>query len=135
MTPQLIFGTASFGMDLTEFQDPSSVQALLKNLQELGIHRLDTGARYPPMKPGRAEELIGETRELSGDFIIDTKVYTDTQTDGSGDLTSEAIEKSLQTSLQRLKKSDGVGPTPMFICVFEESFWLTPILGECPPCA
>lgn len=122
MTPQLIFGTACFGMDMTEFQGPSSVQTLLKNLQEIGIHRLDSGARYPPMKPGRAEELIGETKELSGGFIIDTKVYTDTQTDGSGDLTSEAIEKSLHSSLQRLKKSDGVGPTLTFICALEEFF-------------
>ncbi|MCJ1270486.1 hypothetical protein MMC22_010383 [Lobaria immixta] len=109
MSPQLIFGTASFGMDLTEFQDPQSVENLLKNLQELGIHRLDSGARYPPMKPGRAEELIGETKELRHSFIIDTKVYTNTQTDGSGDLTVEAIEKSLQASLQRLRKPGGWG--------------------------
>lgn len=108
MTPQIIFGTASFGMDLTDFQDPSSVQSLLKDLRKLDVRRLDSGARYPPMKPGRAEELIGETKELSGDFIIDTKVYTNTKTDGSGDLTSEAIEKSLQVSLQRLKRPDGI---------------------------
>ena len=108
MSPQLIFGTASFGMDLTDFQDPSSVQTLLKSLQDLDIHRLDSGARYPPTKPGRAEQLIGETKEFSSGFIIDTKVYTDTKTDGSGDLTIEAIEKSLQASLQRLKISDGV---------------------------
>ena len=122
MTPQLIFGTACFGMDMTEFQDPPSVLVLLKSLQDIGIHRLDSGARYPPRNPGRAEELIGETKELSGGFIIDTKVYTDTQTDGSGDLTSEAIEKSLHSSLQRLEKSDGVGPTLMFICALEEFF-------------
>ena len=67
------------------------------------------------MKPGRAEELIGETEELSGVFMIDTKVYTDTQTDGSGDLTSEAIVRSLHASLQRLKKSDGVGPGLMLV--------------------
>ena len=113
MSPQLIFGTASFGMDLTDFQDPSSVQTLLKSLQDLGVHRLDSGARYPPMKPGKAEELIGETKEFSGGFIIDTKVYTDIKTDGSGDLTIEAIEKSLQASLQRLKISDGVGSALM----------------------
>ena len=113
MSPQLIFGTASFGMDLTDFQDPSSVETLLKSLQDLGVHRLDSGARYPPMKPGKAEELIGETKEFSGGFIIDTKVYTDVKTDGSGDLTIEAIEKSLQASLQRLKISDGVGSALM----------------------
>lgn len=75
----------------------------------MGVQRLDSGARYPPMKPGKAEELIGETKEISGGFIIDTKVYTDIKTDGSGDLTIEAIEKSLQASLQRLQISDGVG--------------------------
>lgn len=121
MTPQLIFGTATFGMDLTEFQDSSSVQSFLKNLQELGIHRLDSGARYPPMKPGRAEELIGESSELSGAFITDTKVYTDTQTDGSGDLTSEAIDKSLHASLQRLRRSNGVGWRLMFISALKQS--------------
>ena len=109
MTPQLIFGTASFGMDMTEFQDLSSVETILKILPDLGIHRLDSGARYPPMKPGRAEELIGETSELSAGFVVDTKVYTDTQKDGSGDLTPEAIEKSVHASLQRLRKPDGVG--------------------------
>ena len=110
MTPQIIFGTASFGMGLTEFQDSSTVRNLLENLQELGIYRLDSAARYPPMKPGRAEELIGETQDISGGFRIDTKVYTDTKTDGSGDLTSEAVERSLLASLQRLK-TDGVRPS------------------------
>lgn len=108
MPPQLIFGTASFGMDLTDFQDPASVQSLLKILQDLGIHRLDSGARYPPMKPGLAEELIGESHELSVGFTIDTKVYTNTQTDGSGDLEIKAVETSMLSSLQRLKQSDGV---------------------------
>lgn len=133
MSPQLIFGTASFGMDMTEFQDPQSVENLLKNLKELGVHRLDSGARYPPMNPGRAEELIGETNEFSQRFTVDTKVYTDTQTDGSGDLTSEGIEKSLQESLQRLRRSDGVGPTLVFIWALEEFSRLTPIMGERPP--
>lgn len=110
MTPQLIFGTASFGMDLTEFQDPPAIQDLFKNLQALGVRRLDSGARYPPMRPGRAEELIGESKELSGNFIVDTKVYTNTQKDGSGDLTIESIERSLSASLQRLK-SDQVCPS------------------------
>ena len=121
MPPQLIFGTATFGMDLTEFQDLSSIQILLKTLRELDIHRLDTGARYPPLNPGRAEELIGKTKELGGGFIVDTKVYTDTRTDGSGDLTSEAIEKSVHASLQRLERSDGVGPSLIFISVLKVS--------------
>lgn len=106
MSPRLIFGTATFGMDMTAFQDASSVHTLLSSLSALGIHRLDTGARYPPMKPGRAEELIGETKELSGRFVVDTKVYTDTSKDGSGDLTDEAIERSVRASLERLGRDE-----------------------------
>lgn len=121
MGPQLIFGTASFGMDLTDFQDSRSLYALYRALQELKIDRLDTGARYPPLQPGRAEELIGETRDVSEGFFIDTKVYTDVRTDGSGDLKSEAIEKSTQGSLQRLKAVEGVSenchPSWLLLCM------------------
>ncbi|KAI8626982.1 putative oxidoreductase [Xylariaceae sp. FL1651] len=108
MAPEIVFGTAGFGMDKTAFQDADSVKSLLKTLQQLGVSRLDTGARYPPLSPGRSEQLIGEARELSRDFIVDTKVFTDTQTDGSGDLTSDAIAKSIDASLQRLQRPEGV---------------------------
>ncbi|KAI1779078.1 putative oxidoreductase [Hypoxylon cercidicola] len=108
MSPQLIFGTAVFGMDLTEFQDVSSVKSVLSTLQTLGIQRLDSGARYPPLNPGRSESLIGEARELSRDFAVDTKVYTDTKTDGSGDLTRDAVRKSAAGSLERLQSPEGV---------------------------
>ncbi|KAF2185673.1 Aldo/keto reductase [Zopfia rhizophila CBS 207.26] len=108
MAAKLIFGTASFGMDLSEFQDVESLKNLLKTLQALNIHRLDSSTRYPPLKPGRSEELIGEARELSRSFIVDTKVYTNTQTDGSGDLSREAMQKSVSGSLQRLQRPEGV---------------------------
>jgi aflatoxin B1 aldehyde reductase len=108
MAPQIIFGTAGFGMDKTAFQDADSVKSLLQTLKDLGISRLDTGARYPPLNPGRSEELLGEAGELSREFVIDTKVYTDTGTNGSGDLTHEAISKSINGSLRRLQKPEGV---------------------------
>ncbi|KAI1073915.1 putative oxidoreductase [Whalleya microplaca] len=108
MAPQLVFGTASFGMDKTEFQDAESVKVLLRTLQELDINRLDTGARYPPLSPGRSEQLIGEAKELSGSFVVDTKVFTDTSNDGSGDLSREAMRKSVSGSLQRLQRQTGV---------------------------
>ncbi|KAI4263557.1 MAG: hypothetical protein L6R42_001296 [Xanthoria sp. 1 TBL-2021] len=95
-------------MDMTDFQDTRSIKELLEALGGLGIYRLDSGARYPPLNPGRAEELLGETSELSHGFIIDTKVYTDTKNDGSGDLTKEAISKSTTASLHRLKAKNGV---------------------------
>ena len=105
MAPRLIFGTATFGMDATEFQDADSVQNLLKVLQDIGIDHLDTGARYPPTRPGKSEELIGDNTELSAAFTLDTKVYTNTQRDGSGDLEGKAVEQSIRSSLQRLKRS------------------------------
>ena len=108
MAPKLIFGTATFGMDATDFQDAESVQNLLAVLRDMAIDHLDTGARYPPMRPGKAEELIGDNRELSAGFIVDTKVYTNTQLDGSGDLGVKAVEDSLQSSLQRLQRPRGV---------------------------
>ncbi|KAI0596656.1 putative oxidoreductase [Biscogniauxia sp. FL1348] len=108
MPPQIIFGTASFGMDMTEFQDVESVKNLLTTLRELGIRRLDSGARYPPLNPGRSEELIGEAREISRDFVVDTKVYTNTANDGSGDLEREAMRRSVAGSLQRLRRPEGV---------------------------
>ena len=113
MSPQLIFGTAIFGQDLTDFQDAAAIEQLLKELQKLGVHRLDSGARYPPRMPGRSEELIGETKDVSGGFVVDTKVITDIQNDGSGDLTPEAIEKSTLASLKRLQRPEGVGQDPI----------------------
>ena len=112
MSPQIIFGIASFGTDRTEFQEASDVLLFLPTLRDLHINRLDIGARYPPLNPGRAEKLIGESEELSSGFLVDTKVYTDTKTDASGDLTSEAIETSLSNSLSRLRRtSEGVCST------------------------
>ncbi|KAI1109544.1 putative oxidoreductase [Nemania sp. NC0429] len=108
MAPQIIFGTAGLGMEKTAFQDAQSVTSLLRTLQDLGIDRLDTGARYPPFRPGRSEELLGEARDVSRDFAIDTKVFTDTKTDGSGDLTREAIARSVEGSLRRLQRPEGV---------------------------
>ncbi|KAI1276425.1 putative oxidoreductase [Xylaria sp. FL0933] len=108
MAPHIVFGTAGLGLDKTSFQDVGSVEHLLRTLRDLGISRLDTGARYPPLNPGRSEQLLGEARELSRDFVIDTKVYTDAQKDGSGDLTREAISKSVNGSLQRLRRPEGV---------------------------
>lgn len=98
-------------MDMTGFQDPESVKTILDTVQELGIQRLDTGARYPPRNPGRSEELIGETKTLllsHGSLTVDTKVYTNVQTDGSGDLTQEAVETSINASLGRLQRPEGV---------------------------
>lgn len=111
MAPQLIFGTATFGMDMTAFQDAETIAPLVEVLKTLGVTRLDTAARYPPFNPGRAEQLVGEGRFSAAGFAVDTKVYTDTKTDGSGDLSLESIEKSVRTSLDRIGAPDGVFTT------------------------
>jgi hypothetical protein len=54
---------------------------------------------------GRSEQLIGEaTHDDLARFVVDTKVFTDTATDGSGDLTEAAIQKSIDASLERLQR-------------------------------
>jgi aflatoxin B1 aldehyde reductase len=103
MAPQLVFGTGVLGMDGTEFQDNDSVTNLLHTLRQLGITRLDTAARYPPFNPGKSEQLIGAASELSDAFVVDTKVYTEVG-DGSGDLAQAAMQKSVDGSLERLKR-------------------------------
>lgn len=102
MPPKLIFGTGGLGMAGTgSFQDAESVRLLMSTLKELEITNLDTAARYPPPSPGLAEQLVGETAD---GFVVDTKVLTDTRTDGSGDLKKETMEKSVNESLGRLKR-------------------------------
>ncbi|KAF9737400.1 hypothetical protein PMIN03_000913 [Paraphaeosphaeria minitans] len=101
MSPKLKFSTSSLGMAPGSFQDTGSVRPLVSTLKELGINHLDTVARYPPPSPGLAEELVGET---ATGFIVDTKLFTDLRTDGSGDLGKEKMEKSFSESLDRLKR-------------------------------
>lgn len=102
-----MFGTGVFGMDGTEFQDSDSVTNLLHTLKQLGINHLDTAARYPPFNPGKSEQLIGAANVPGDAFVIDTKVYTEVG-DGSGDLTNTAIPKSVDGSLERLHRPQGV---------------------------
>ncbi|KUI67991.1 Aflatoxin B1 aldehyde reductase member 2 [Cytospora mali] len=107
MAPQLVFGTGVVGMDGMEFQDGDSVTKLLLTLKDLGINRLDTAARYPPFNPGKSESLLGAAHTLTETFVIDTKVYTEVG-DGSGDLSNAAIQKSVDGSLERLHRPQGV---------------------------
>ncbi|KAK7943519.1 Aldo/keto reductase [Apiospora aurea] len=85
MAPQVIFGTTSLGMPMSaSFQDAETVK-----------------------DPGRVEMLLGENAQLSKKFSVDTKIFTDTATDGSGDLTKDAIDRSTVTSLHRLRREAG----------------------------
>lgn len=96
--PKLIFGAASFGMNFVDLED---VQKVLNYLKENNITHLDTAGRYPPTTPGRSEELLGETKAVSQGFTIDTKILT-LSLYHRGELERSAIEKSINTSLQRM---------------------------------
>ncbi|KAK8085678.1 Aldo/keto reductase [Apiospora hydei] len=99
MAPQIIFGTASLGMPMSAFQDAETVQELLHTLQDLAITRLDSGARYPLTARAEPKSFL-----LSKNFLVDTKIFTDTATDGSGNLTKDAIDRSTVASLHRLRR-------------------------------
>jgi aflatoxin B1 aldehyde reductase len=101
MSPKLIFGTGNLGMAPGSFQDGDSVRPLMSTLKELGITHIDTAARYPPPSPGLSEKLVGGSAD---GFVVDTKVITDTRTDGSGDLERNTMEKSVNESLGRLNR-------------------------------
>ncbi len=103
MAPQLIFGTGTMGMNEVDFKDTASVSSLLQVLKSCGVARIDTAARYPGLFPGRAEELLGQCKDQASDFSIDTKIALDMKTDGSGELTPEAVDKSVSDSLSRLQ--------------------------------
>lgn len=85
MPAQVIFG------DVREL-DPDDLKFAL---QEAGIKRIDTAARY---MNGESEKKVGRAR-LAESFNIDTKVLV-TGASGDGALTPEAIEKSLSNSLE-----------------------------------
>lgn len=100
-SPTLVFGGANIGQD---FPTASSVQALLDFLKKHQITHIDTAARYPPGKFGLSETLLGEVQAANQGFSISTKIFVDPAAgNGEGELTPEAIERSLAGSLGRLK--------------------------------
>ncbi|KAJ7263997.1 NADP-dependent oxidoreductase domain-containing protein [Mycena haematopus] len=97
--PELIFGTANVGSVWTT---PKDISALTQQLLDGGIRRLDTAARYPPSDPGASQRTLGAHSLGSQGFAIDTKILAWTA-DGSGEMTPEAIKKSVNDSLEALK--------------------------------
>ncbi|KAJ6509042.1 NADP-dependent oxidoreductase domain-containing protein [Mycena sanguinolenta] len=97
--PELIFGTANVG---SVWATPEDINKLAHELSDGGIRRLDTAARYPPTNPGESQRILGAHSFGSQGFAIDTKILAWTA-DGSGEMTPEAIEKSVTNSLEVLK--------------------------------
>ncbi|KAF8208701.1 NADP-dependent oxidoreductase domain-containing protein [Mycena galopus ATCC 62051] len=97
--PELIFGAANVGSVWTA---PDDINTLAQLLRDGGIRRLDTAARYPPTAPGESQRTLGAHSFGSQGFAIDTKVLAFTA-DGSGEMTPEAIENSVNESLEALR--------------------------------
>ncbi|KAF1961699.1 Aldo/keto reductase [Byssothecium circinans] len=70
-------------------------------LDELGIKCVDVAPTYPPWKPKLAEKIMGWSG-ISKIFTIDSKI--DWQGDASGSMTTEAVQKSVNESLEAIGK-------------------------------
>ena len=98
--PQLLFGGAAIASGL--FRSPEQLYSLVQVLKAVHIHRIDIAPIYPSTSPGQAEQLLGDCSPGDNGFAVDTKIMVTSMT-GKGTLTSDAIDKSINTSLARLK--------------------------------
>ncbi|KAJ4014208.1 hypothetical protein NW752_005923 [Fusarium irregulare] len=103
--PQIIFGTASIGYgSLTE---ENAVKQFLKVASDNGVKQLDTTASYPTEEAtGQTEVLLRKVKSGDEDWVIDTRVAISRNLQGA--LAPEAIEKSLNTSLEKLHHQSSV---------------------------
>jgi aryl-alcohol dehydrogenase-like predicted oxidoreductase len=97
-SPQIIFGCALIGMH--GFGDEAAFGDVLATLHQGEVKQLDTAARYPPPKQGESERILGRSHSGDQGFLIDTKVLMGFD---EGELTSKAIDQSIQDSLSRLQ--------------------------------
>ena len=103
--PTLLFGGGTVGnANISQLSNVDSVRNLVNRLTELGIHHIDTAARYPDGYNGRSEELFGLSDAGAKGFVIDTKVLVSGRS-LEGTLSLDAVRKSVPDSLARLKVS------------------------------
>ncbi|KAI1383009.1 Aldo/keto reductase [Hypoxylon trugodes] len=95
MAPRILVGSGTWGHNFSIDQ----VREQLTSVEKLGWKEIDTAAVYPFTNPNIAEKFIGEIGHDG--FVIDTKVmWFD---GGKNTLTNDAIHKSIDESLARLK--------------------------------
>ncbi|KAG8675862.1 hypothetical protein FPOAC2_01943 [Fusarium poae] len=100
--PQIIFGTASIGYGSLAEED--AIQQFLQVASDNGVKQLDTAASYPTEEAtGQTEVLLGKVKSSEQDWLIDTRVAISRNLLGC--LAPDAIEKSLNTSLERLHQN------------------------------
>ncbi|KAJ9155249.1 Aldo/keto reductase [Pleurostoma richardsiae] len=100
-SPTLIFGSGTIGGERYAFKTAADVEALLSELKQLGIDRLDVTPRHPPGHNYLAETLYGQAGAVPKGFIIDVKNLINPQ-DTSGSLSAASLRASIGGSLERL---------------------------------
>jgi aflatoxin B1 aldehyde reductase len=81
-------------------QYPENFAAIKKS----GIRHIETAAIYPFHAQGEAENWIGDGEYAENGFAIDTKIfYGDLALGGKGHLQGDAVERSMDRSLKKLK--------------------------------
>lgn len=95
--PHILIGSGTWGHGFSIDQ----VRDQLNRLGKLQCRQIDTAALYPFPSPGTAEEFIGEIGHEG--LLVDTKaMWFD---NGDNTLTMNAVQKSIDESLKRLKAS------------------------------
>lgn len=97
--PSLIFGAGFLGVSFPSSHETAS---LLHFLQRHRINHIDTARRYPAIKPGRSEQLLGEAHAAALGFVIDTKIKVTSEQGPKGSLTAVKIRESIVESFEAL---------------------------------
>jgi len=103
--PRLILGTSAISS-----ANSNDLAGLLQSLSSLpiSITSIDTAPFYPPQKPGHVETILGSAIQEAGlEYEIHTKTMLASKAHpvpGTGELHSQKVRESIQSSAQRLKK-------------------------------
>ncbi|KAI9849521.1 MAG: hypothetical protein M1837_004141 [Sclerophora amabilis] len=102
--PTLIFGGGLLGINFG-IAGEINIDELLEYMKTstTPIGRIDTARLYPVTNPGLSEKLLGDAAASDQGFTVDTKIKVEASRDGRGTLTREAIDASVETSLQTLR--------------------------------
>jgi aryl-alcohol dehydrogenase-like predicted oxidoreductase len=101
--PTLTLGTSAIHMLIVP-PDSDEYSQNFAAIKKSGIRHLETAALYPFHAQGEAEKWIGDGEYAENSFAIDTKIfYGDLALGGKGHLEIDAVEESLDRSLEKLR--------------------------------
>lgn len=97
MSAHILIGSGTWGHGFSIDQ----VREQLESLDKLQCRQVDTAALYPFTSPGDAERFLGEIGHEG--LLVDTKAMW--YDNGDNTLTFDAVQKSINESLERLRAS------------------------------